>query len=232
MGVVRLGWLGFLLAGVPALGALAAHPALDGTPPVARTRKGLPGDPLNLALVGTEAEVKAALLAAHWHCADAITFKSCLKIAGASVLRRPYAGAPISNLFVWGRRQDLAFEQPVGHDPRRRHHVHWWHSPDLDEQGRPLWVGSATFDTRIGFSRTAGPVTHHIAANVDRERDKLIHDLTEAGWVARVSWVEHFQPGHGGRNGGGDPYYTDGRLAVVVLAPPGASGPVHAGQVK
>src|SRR5271168_2343313 len=45
------------------------------------------------------------------------------RIVADSVLRRPDDDAPVSNLFLFGRKQDLAFEQPVGGGPRRRHHL-------------------------------------------------------------------------------------------------------------
>ena len=193
------------------------HPALNGLPRNARTHKDIPGDPLNIALIGVEEDLAKALLAAGWHPADPLTLKSCLRIASDTVLRHEYIDAPVSNLFVWGRKQDLAFEQPVGHDPRQRHHVRFWRSQDLDAQGRPLWIGGATFDMKVGLSHTTGQITHHISSAVDSERDKLLHDLQQSGKLESVTWIAGFQEHLTGKNGGGDPYHTDGRLPVGVL---------------
>ncbi len=134
------------------------------------------------------------------------------------MLRRPDVNAPVSNLYVWGQKQTLAFEQPVGHSPRQRHHVRFWRSEWLDWNGRPLWVGAATFDTSVGFSHTTGQITHHISPNVDADRDKLLEDLRRVGAIAELAWLNDFQQKLQGRNGGGDPYHTDGRLPVVILA--------------
>lgn len=120
------------------------HPALDDAPRITHTANGIHGDPLNMALVATEEEVQRAMLAAKWLPADPITLKSSLKIATGTILHRSYADAPVSNLYLWGRKQDLAFEQPYGKDPRRRHHVRFWRSEKLDDDGRPLWFGAAT----------------------------------------------------------------------------------------
>ena len=117
------------------------HPAVEGMPRITVTGNRIPGDPLNIGLVGTEEEVDAAMLAAGWLPADPLTLKSSLRIAAGTVLRRSYETAPVSNLFVWGRKQDLAFQQPVGNDPRQRHHVRFWKSEKVDEHGRPLWAG-------------------------------------------------------------------------------------------
>jgi len=198
------------------------HPALDVVGTRAYTSAGIPGDPLNIAFVGSEAALQVAMQRAGWFPADPITLRSSLRIALDSMAHKPYADAPVSNLFVNGRRQDLAFEQAAGGDPSRRHHVRFWLSAPRDAIGRVLWIGAATYDGGVGVSHTTGQITHHIAAEVDRERDKLLADLQRSGDVS-VKWIDSFQPTHEGRNGGGDRYVTDGRLVVVESGePPGA----------
>jgi len=190
---------------------------------VTATSDGHPGDPLNIAVVGDEAQVIRAMLAAGWHAADPITLESSLRIAVDSVLRRPDDDAPVSNLYLFGRRQDLAFEQPVPGGPRHRHHVRFW-KWDRPYEGRPLWFGAATYDERAGLSYTTGQVTHHIAPEVDAERDLIVAELRARGLAQAVQWKRDFHLQREGRNGGGDPWRTDGRLAIVLLADlPGAS---------
>lgn len=222
--VLLLAALGYLLTAYVALPLWwreyeARHPALVGAPRITHTANGIPGDPLNVALVGAEEGIHRAMLAAKWHPADPITLRSSLRIAADVMLDRPYAGAPVSSLYLWGRKEDLAFEQAVGHDPRRRHHVRFWRSEGADAQGRPCWIGAATLDTRVGISETTLQITHHIAADVDAERDKVIGDLQQAGHLSATHWIEGFHDVLEGRNGGGDPWRTDGRLAIGVIAP-------------
>jgi hypothetical protein len=142
--------------------------------------------------------------------------RSSARIAADSFLRRPDDDAPVSNLFLFGRKQDLAFEQPVGGGPRHRHHVRFWRLDKL-YQDRPAWIGAATFDERVGFSYTTGQITHHIGPDVDAERDHIANDLQKAGLVQSIEWNNGFHSQLGGRNGGGDRWRTDGRLAIVVL---------------
>jgi hypothetical protein len=54
---------------------------------------------------------------------------------------------------------------------------------------------------------------------VDAERDLIIADLTKAGSVSELRWIDGFHKELQGRNGGGDTWRTDGRLAAVVLKP-------------
>jgi hypothetical protein len=85
-------------------------------------------------------------------------------------------------------------------------------------------VWRATFDESVGLSYTTGEVTHHIGPDVVAERDRIVAELKKAGEVQEVIWKDHFHKELEGRNGGGDRWYTDGRLAGVVLVPnPGAS---------
>lgn len=202
------------------------HPDMSDAPDITHTATGIPGDPLNICLVGSETDVIQSMTAASWYPADQITFRSSVRIAVDSVFRRPDDDAPVSNLYLFGRKQDLAFEQPVGDSPRQRHHVRFWRSDKLDGR-RPVWLGSATFDERVGLSYTTGEVTHHIGPNVDAERDRIVAELRKAGELQEVYWVDHFHRQLEGKNGGGDPWRTDGRLAVAVL-PPHTNSPAPA----
>lgn len=196
------------------------HPALEEMPGVTHTAAGIPGDPLNVALIGTEAEVKQIMLEARWHPADPLSLESDLRIAADSVLKRPYEEAPVSNLFLFGRKEDLAYEQPVGPDPRQRHHVRFWRAEKLDADGRPLWIGAVTFDERVGLSHSTGQITHHISADVDAERNRLFAGIKATGSLTEVYAVDDFHKIREGRNGGGDPWRTDGRLFVGVIGEP------------
>ena len=186
---------------------------------VTHTSDGHPGDPVNIALEGSQEEVIRAMTRAGWYPADPVTLESSARIVADTALRRADDSAPVSPLFLFGRKQDLAFELPVPGGPRHRHHVRFWRW-DQQRDGLPVWFGSATYDERAGLSYTTGEVTHHIGPDVDAERDLIVQGLTTAGWVASVQWIDGFHHELEGRNGGGDLWRTDGRLAVVRLAVP------------
>ena len=206
------------------------HPALFDAPRITHTANGIPGDPVNVALLGSESNVIQSMLKAKWDPADALTVRSSLRIAVDSVFRHPDPDAPVSTLELFGRKQDLAFEQPVGDSPRQRHHVRFWHWDRLYE-GHEVWFGAITFDEKVGLSHTTGQVTHHIGPDLDAERDRLLAGLKAAGVTEKVFWLDDFQQLEG-KNGGGDPWHTDGRLGAALLMtnlPPTApitSGPV------
>ena len=89
------------------------------------------------------------------------------------LLDRPYKDAPVSNLYYQGRREDLAYEKPIGASADRRNHVRYWKVLDQGEEKRPVWLGAATQDRGVGVSRYTGAVTHHISADLDAERALL-----------------------------------------------------------
>jgi hypothetical protein len=194
------------------------HPDLLDGARLTHTANGMPGDPLNLSLVGSEGDVVRAMDTAGWNPAGALGFRSDMKIAIDTVTDRPDIAAPVSNLFLYGRKEDLAFEKPIGHSPRERHHVRFWRSDKVDD-GRPIWFGSATHDVGVELSRTTGQVTHRIAPELDTERDMLLSELAAVKQVASLRWIDGYHKELQGRNGGGDPWFTDGRMPVATLAP-------------
>jgi hypothetical protein len=194
------------------------HPWLADVPGVTHIKDGHPGDPLNVALIGVENDVKGVMTAAGWYPADPLGLKSDLRIAVDTVLKRSYDDAPVSNLYLFGRNEDLAFEKPVGDDPSRRHHVRYWRSPQSDKDGRPVWLGAVSYDRSVGLSRTTGQITHHISPDVDGERDQLFDDLKKTGRLTIIEAIDGFHKVIEGKNGGGDPWHTDGRLLLGIIA--------------
>lgn len=201
------------------------HPALDATPGVTLTGDDHPGDPINVALIGEIDEVKEILKAAGWFPADPLGVRSDLEIAADTVLKKEYDQAPVSKLYLWGRVEDLAYQQPVGGNPRQRHHVRFWKSATPGGQGRPLWVGAVSYDKSVGLSHTTGQITHHIAADVDAERDHLFESLKKTGQLAGSLYIDDFHKVREGNNGGGDPWRTDGRLWQGTIAITGRTSP-------
>jgi len=184
---------------------------------VTHTPQGIPGDPINIGLVGTEKEVVHAFAVAGWDTADAVTLRTAIDIGESVLFSRPYPDAPMSRLLFAGRAQDLAFEKPVGNSADRRHHVRFWQTDTLGDDGRPLWLGAATFDRGVGFSHDTGAITHHIGPDVDAERNALIGDLTTAGLLVSTGEMSGIGATRTGHNGGGDPYFTDGKAVIGVL---------------
>lgn len=198
------------------------QPGLAGEPMRTRTAQGIPGDPLNIGLVGSREDVVRALHAAGWYPADPITLRTSVEIVGSVLLDRPYRSAPVSDLFYKGRKQDLAFEKPSGKSADRRHHVRLWLVLDSGAEERPVWLGSATFDRGVGVSHYTGAVTHHIAPDIDAERSYLIASLTDAHMARQLYQVTGIGPTLNGYNGGGDRFYTDGEIHIAVLTVDGA----------
>lgn len=183
----------------------------------ARTSAGIPGDPLNLALIGGEADLLAAMQGACWNRADPLTFTSALGIALGVIARRPYPDAPVSTLIYLSRPEDIAFEIPIGGNPDRRHHVRFWQIPAPDPGAPPVWLGAATEDVSVGLNHLTGQFTHHIGPDIDAERDRILADLTKARAIGPTAMI----PGSGavirGRNGEHDLFFTDGLIGVGRL---------------
>ena len=214
--VIGYAVLAYLL--LPALWTHYEHQkGLATLPMVTRTAQGIPGDPINVGLIGDNKDVLCAMQAAGWYPADPVTLRSSIEIAGSVLLDRPYRDAPVSPLFYLDRREDLAFEKPVGNSADHRHHVRFWKVLAAGEEKRPVWLGDATFDRSVGVSRYTGAITHHIDADIDAERKLLATDLEAARLVDAKYQVTGIGPTMAGHNGGGDLYYTDGEVWILRL---------------
>ncbi|CAN3700242.1 hypothetical protein MMX123_00225 [Microbacterium sp. MM2322] len=182
-----------------------------------RTSDGLLGDPVNLAFQGDRARIEAVMAEAGWIPADPVSLGSSWRIIASTLRRRSYPRAPVSPLFLFGRMQDLAYQQEVAGSPAQRHHVRLWRCPEgwLLPGGRRVdWLAAGTFDRAVGLSLFTLQVTHRIDADTDIERDHIVASVTAVPAVA-VDVIRDFATGYHSRNGGGDSITTDGDLPIV-----------------
>jgi hypothetical protein len=180
-------------------------------------RAGKSGDPINVEVVGTLDQVAAAFAAAAWYRADEIDLITSVRISVDSILGRKYSTAPVSNLYLFGRKEDVAFERP-GKSVRQRDHIRLWNTGRAAQDGRPIWISGATKDVKVELAKTNHLPTHQIAPDVDSERDLVVSELAQTGWVIADGWRPGFGKETHGVNGTGDSYFTDGRVAVLTLA--------------
>lgn len=185
-----------------------------------RTSDGLLGDPVNLALRGSEAQLHAAMVSAGWALADEITPRSAWRMIVAILTRRSYKNAPVSPLFLFGRRQDFTYQQEIDGNPGKRHHVRFWRCPQgwLLPGGHQVdWLAAGTYDKSVGLSLFTLQITHKIDENTDIERDYVVKTVVDALPHVKVTNLKDFSTGYHSRNGGGDTIQTDGDLPVLEL---------------
>ncbi|MDV8149109.1 LssY C-terminal domain-containing protein [Arthrobacter sp. B10-11] len=193
----------------------------------ARTSDGLLGDPVNVALLGSEAQLHHVMRRAGWTIADDVTLASSWRIITSTVLRRSYLEAPVSPLFLFGRQQDFAYQQEVDGNPGKRHHVRFWRCPPgwlLPGGVSADWLAAGTYDRSVGFSLFTLQVTHKIDEHTDDERDHIVRSMSDAEPSAAVRVIRDFSTGYHTRNGGGDEIATDGDLPIVDLRATPVSG--------
>lgn len=195
------------------------QPAMKASPGVTRTVDGIPGDPINVGLNGHERDLAAAMEAAGWRRAKPLDVDTILEMGESLARDRPDRQAPVSSLYLFGRKEDLAFEKEAGPTLSHRNHVRFWRADALGFGDKPYWVGSASFDRSVGFSRYTGQILHHIDPDLDAERDRLFDNLIRAGHLSDIYRVSGIGPTLNGRNGEGDWYYTDGDVLIGILKP-------------
>lgn len=201
-------------------------------PSYTTTGDGLPGDPVNLTLIGTAHQLRSAFATAGWTQADALSLSSSWRMVRAFVLNKPYPAAPFSTLYLFGRGQDFGFQKAIDDSPRKRHHVRFWALPieraeqTIDtpafwhDEPRPaddervLWVGAGTKDTGFSLTRLSLQITHATDADTNEERDFIIGELKRFNTIADIR--EHL-PGERLSIGHVNRYLTDGMIWVADL---------------
>jgi hypothetical protein len=181
---------------------------------------GLLGDPINLAFNGSREQVIRDMEKAGWQLATKLNFSSSVKMTYTAILKKNYPDAPVSSLFLFHRKQDFAFEKDLNGNPRKRHHIRFWKTPEhwwLPGGYQADWLAAATFDEHVGLSLFTGQVTHKIDGNVDEERDHVVATLKDVNAIKKNDEIEHFTSSYHSRNGGGDSIHTDGALPFVTL---------------
>lgn len=177
------------------------------------------GDPLNLVVVGSVATVRACF-GARWDDAESIDLATCWKTMKAFLLDAGYRYSPVSPLYLEGRQQDFALQRARA-SINERLHLRLWRT-GMTFETAPVWIGQVSRDIGVRFTpKTWNLTTHKIDPDVDEARDYVIDDLMAARRVARVGYVGGVEaaPESAPRdNLTGDPYFTDGRRAVVVLS--------------
>ena len=203
-------------------------------PSFTTTGDGLPGDPVNVALVGTLAQLRAAFAALGWSEADRLGLASSWGMIRAFVFNSPYPTAPFSTLYLFGRGQDVGFQKAIDNSPRKRHHIRFWSlslvraeetwaggsanfwlntdRPPDDE--RVLWVGAGTRDTGLSLTHLTFQVTHATDSDTNVERDFIIAELENIG---SIEAVKVYQAGQCLATERVNHYTTDGRVTLASL---------------
>lgn len=179
------------------------------------------GDPLNLVFVGNNQDIFSAYIRRGWHATEIISSRALWRTVKSFLGGGRYRYSPVSPLYVYGRRQDLAAQKTRG-SIHQRNHLRMWLTP-LRFRGKKVWVGQISRDIGVKFTlKTPILTTHVIDPNVDEARRYLLEDLAYSQALARIVYVEGV--GEASReaqrfNLVGDPYFTDGLRAVMFFEP-------------
>lgn len=200
------------------------------------TPDGFASDPINIGLIGTKRQVMQAMEAAGWHKADPRTPQTLYRMIRSILIRRPYLNAPFSNLYLFGRRQDLGYQKPIKGSVSHRHHVRLWachlEGPEAFHEhvefwqnfhrpgkkfGRQLWVGAASRDMGIMPIRHNMQLTHMVDPDTDSERDLIVSDLRAAHEVQKTL-TEHVHQGFSLTNRVfGGVLHADGKIRICII---------------
>lgn len=179
--------------------------------------QGLPGDMVNVLIVGSEGQLVEVFTTAGWVKVDSGVQNTVVTAIFDSIEKKDYLTMPMSTLYLFKRPQDYGFAhaEPV-RVAMSRNHLRAWKSP-YEVDGRPLWCIAATHD--IGFERDQrnNGVTHKIDPAIDGEREYVNTTLTGTGLVVERNHVTPADPLTEAKTATGGSFHSDGRILVLVL---------------
>jgi hypothetical protein len=196
------------------------------------TGDGLPGDPVNLVLVGTLGQLRAAFATAGWSDADRLGLASSWRMVRAFVFNSPYPTAPFSTLYLFGRGQDIGFQKAIDDSPRKRHHIRFWalslthaegtvgtasfwlNTDRPPDDARVFWVGAGTKDTGFSLTQLTFQITHATDSDTNAERDFIVAELRK---IPVIEEVQSFQSGQNLSAERVNHYITDGEVTLAKL---------------
>ena len=137
----------------------------------------------------------------------------------SSTEKKSYVEMPMSELYLFGRPQDLGFAraEPI-EVVKTRHHLRVWKAP-FDYKGQTIWVGAATHDIGFEKDQRTGGVTHKIDPKVDLERDFVGQCFRDAGVLSGSAYVTPSDAVREAHTATGGAIQSDGRILVMVLGP-------------
>jgi len=188
---------------------------LPSLPERTTTRYGQAADFVNVALVGTADQMDQAFHAAGWALGDPTSTRSVMREMHAFLAFKNYPEAPISRQLVDGVPVSATWEKSLD-SYEKREHLRVWARNDVFG-GQTVWLGAMTRETGATLSVKQHKFIHHIEADMDAGRGMLVRDLSLAGCVASVYYVDRPRMEHAAMNATGDAMRTDGSLAVVQL---------------
>jgi hypothetical protein len=178
------------------------------------------GDPLNFVLIGSGESMVSALTASGWDFTETITLDSIRRMIGAAIEEMAFPTAPVSSLYTYGRKQDLALQRGRS-TISQRNHMRLWLAPFRCE-GMPVWIGQVSRDIGIKLTiQSPTATTHIIDPVVDEAREYLFHSLLHQESVSQFAFVKGVgratmdDPKY---NLTGDPYITDGMRMVLWIS--------------
>ena len=177
------------------------------------------GDPLNLVIIGGLEDAFSSLVRRGWTPTEVTWKGSVMRMMSSAMSRERYPYAPISNLYLFGRSQDIAL-QKARDNVHQRNHLRLWRSSML-YHGKPVWVGQISRD--IGSRMTIHSptlTTHKIDPDVDEAGRALMEDLVYSQGLHAIGLVNGVgaAPKSAPRqNLTTDPYFTAGVRSVLLF---------------
>ncbi len=169
--------------------------------------------PTNVVLVGSKAEVAAALQEAGWAALGEGPLSVAAGAFGKVITSSGYKSPRPAELE--GRLPDAVFQKQANSLAKGRRLTLWNRPGDFED--RKVWVGTAERLRGLEVRKAEKALYLHVHPQLDDTRAKLVSDLQLTGKVRSAELVEREDAPRKATSPAGDALETDGRIVVIVL---------------
>lgn len=171
-------------------------------------------EPMSLVVIADRETLDSSFTDSNWFILDRLGFKSTWKVINALIFKKPYPQTQALPVF-WGTHPNtINFGKPTEkNSPQERHHIHFWPTSFITNDGQDIWVGNSHFDQEL--KSLFSPI-HVTNPAIDKERDLIKNDLVENN---KVDYFEEFQLTEAtfGTKQTGNQFFTDGKAYILTL---------------
>jgi len=186
-------------------------------PKVSESITAIPSEPINIIIVANRDILEKSFINSNWTLLDTLSLQSATKLVKSVIKKETYSAAPGLPVFWDTEPNTLGFGQPgTNNSISSRHHIHFWETPFITQDGQSIWVGTAHFDEEIKKKFNIILPIHTTELMVDNEREYVKSELEKNKFIKSVEKIDLTGLLYGEKKSGNN-FLTDGQAYILYL---------------
>ncbi|MFA5532249.1 MAG: LssY C-terminal domain-containing protein [Candidatus Shapirobacteria bacterium] len=189
----------------------------ENLPKISESIAAVPAEPINIIVVGNRDILDKAFIDSGWYLLDGPGIKSYSRIVKSILKKESYPATPGLPVFWDTLPNIIGYGKPDSENSiSSRHHIHFWETNYITQDGQSIWVGTAHFDEEIKKKYKIILPFHTTRLMVDEEREEIKANLQKNGFIKLSEKVDLTGLLYGTKKSGNS-FLTDGQAYILYL---------------